>query len=205
MRVSAIKFVSQMRPGCCVPCAGEKVRPPVEAVREVVGSVEDEVVVVEQAEDDRHVVDREQPRRLVALAVEVLVMHVQRDRNEAPFLPLEGLLGAVVVPDGGGAAALHHQDQLLVEVAHGVQTLPRRDLDDVGAGGIARSLHIEEGPVTAHAVPPLERHLLQILDEESLDDRNSLTLLPLVEEGNIVHRGIYLFRRLGHVLLRICQ
>ena len=183
--------------------AGEEVRPPVEAVHEVVGRVEDELLVVEQAEDDGHVVDREQPRRLVALAVEMLVMHVQRHRDEAPFLPLEGLLGAVVVPDGGGAPALDHQDQLLVEVAHGVQALARRDLDDIGAGGVARSLHVEEGAVAAHAGPPLERNLLQVLDEEGLDDVNPLALLPLVEEGDVVHRGLDLLRRLGHVLLPI--
>src|SRR5215510_7926780 len=50
----------------------------IETIREITRRVENEVGIVKQVEDDRHAVDREKSRRLVALAIKVLVRSVER-------------------------------------------------------------------------------------------------------------------------------
>ena len=88
----------------------EVVRLAVEALREVVGRAEDEVDVVVEVDDRRGVGRRDEPRDLGARAVEVLVVGVQRDGEQRARAPLEGDLGAGVVPHLGGAVAGEDQD-----------------------------------------------------------------------------------------------
>src|SRR5262249_23520156 len=66
------------------------------------------------------------------LAPEVVhaVVGVLRGRPQAAFAPFERALGAILLPDLGGAGALEDQGELLVEVVLDVQRLTRWDLAD---------------------------------------------------------------------------
>ncbi len=182
--------------------AAEVIGLAVKAVDEVVGYIKDEVRIVEEVKDDRHAVDGEKPGRLITLAVEVLVPDVQRQREQAPLLPFEGLLGPFVVPNCRCAPSLENINQLFVELSLRLQALSSGNLAYVGAGCPSRPLHVDEGSLASGSLPMSQLNLFQILDKEGFDDRYALSPLPLVIVGNIVHYIFKLGCRLGHLDLQ---
>src|SRR5262245_45812420 len=88
----------------------------VETIREITRCVENEVGIVKEVEDDRHAVDGKKSRRLVTLAIEVLVRGVERQSEQTSVLPLKGLLRACVVPDSRRAASFKNKHQVFIEM-----------------------------------------------------------------------------------------
>src|SRR4029077_15579740 len=63
---------------------------------EIVG--ENEIQIVKQVHPERGAGYGKKPDGSISLAVEVLVRSVQRDREQAARMPLEGLLLAILLP-----------------------------------------------------------------------------------------------------------
>src|SRR5688572_17960148 len=59
---------------------------------------EDEIQIAQSIDHLRRVGQRHVPRALVSLDIEMLMPRVERRREKAAFLPLEGLLFATFVP-----------------------------------------------------------------------------------------------------------
>ena len=149
-----------------------------EAALEVVRGVEDEELVLVEVHHRRRVGDGDEARRLAARAVEVLVGGVERDREQRPRPPLEGDAGAGVVPDGGGAAPVQHQDHLLEQLPLGLELTPRRDLAHVAIVGGARGVVVDEHGRAAPPHPGLELHGAEVAHVEGADDVQALLLHP---------------------------
>ena len=132
------------------------------------------VRAAKQIENQRRRGHRQQPRLLIALAVEMLIPGVERHREQAARLPLEALLGAVSLPDRGRAAAVKNVDQRLVHMSLRIETLSRRNADDIGVIHIAGAVEHDVDPVASDAIPPFERRRVEILDEKSADHVDSL-------------------------------
>src|SRR5215831_5312120 len=77
---------------------------------------EDEIQVVKQVHHKRRVGDGKIPGRDVALAVEVLVVGVERNRKETPRMPFKSVLPAVSLPDGSCPVSFEYIDHLLVHM-----------------------------------------------------------------------------------------
>ena len=86
----------------------------IEAVGEIARRVENEICIVKQVKDDRHAIDGEKSRRLVAGAVKVLVPSIERQRKKTTLLPLEGLLHSFIIPDSRRASSLENKMQIFV-------------------------------------------------------------------------------------------
>src|SRR5260370_40190028 len=86
----------------------------------------------------------------------------------------------VVGPHLGGAAALHHHHDLLIHVALGIERAGARHLDDVAAPFALGAVELNEGAVAAHAVPALERHVLDAAHPDAAENRNALRLHVVV-------------------------
>src|ERR1035437_4157572 len=114
----------------------------------------------------------------------MLMPHVQRRREEAARTPFEGLLALLVQPDGGGAAAADHVDELLKEMALRRGALARGDLADIRIVDAAGAFQIDEDAVHALSGPRLHRNRVEVFDEEATDARQALASLPL-----LVRRG----------------
>src|ERR1700689_4266964 len=84
---------------------GEIIRLAGETVFEVVFGVEDEIEVFVEIDDRWRVGDGDVARGVLAGAVEMLVMAVERDGEQRPWAPLEGDARAGIVPHRGRAAA----------------------------------------------------------------------------------------------------
>ena len=149
-----------------------------EAVLEVVFGVEDEIDVLVEIDHRRRVGDGDVARRLLAGAVEMLVVAIERNREQRAVLPLEGDAGAGVVPHRGRAAAAQHQDHLLVELAVRDQALARRNFHHVAVVRGARGVVIEEHGIAAAARPGLELDGAQVLHIERRDNVEAFGLHP---------------------------
>ena len=86
-------------------------------------------MIFEQPHHGRRVGHGNVPRRLCAAAIEVLVRGVERDGEEAPGMPLEGLLLLLTVPDGGSAGARDYINGKLIHVMLCFGLASRLDLD----------------------------------------------------------------------------
>src|SRR6059058_606075 len=75
-----------------------------------------EIQVVKQVHHERRVGDGKISGRGMALAVEVLVVGVERNREETSRLPFEGVLLAVSLPDRGRPMSIEDVDHLLVKM-----------------------------------------------------------------------------------------
>jgi len=93
--------------------------------------VKDEVKIVIEVDDVRHVGAEEKPARLVGRAVEFLVPGVERDREQRPLFPLHGLFGLSLLPDHAGAPPLHRVHDGVIRMALGSELPLGRDLDDL--------------------------------------------------------------------------
>ena len=160
-----------------------------EAVPEDVGIAHHEIHVVEDVVDQRRVGDPEELRLPVARAVEMLVGGVHRDGEQAALLPLEALPLAVALPQGGGATAGQHVDELVVDVLLRVEALPRGNRHHEGVIEVPGSFQVDVDAVAALAVPPLHGHVLEVLDEVAPDHVHALGLDPAVV-GRVHHLGV---------------
>src|SRR6187401_2178976 len=95
--------------------ATEVFRIPIETIHKIPRRIEDKVLVMKKVEGDSHAVDREEPRRLVTLPIEVLIPGIKRQREKATLLPFEGLLRALIIPNRRGAPALENIKHVFIE------------------------------------------------------------------------------------------
>ena len=72
--------------------------------------------IVKQVHHERRAGYGKKPDRGVSLAVEVLVLRVQRNREQASRMPLEGVLLAILLPDGSGAMSVENIDHLFIKM-----------------------------------------------------------------------------------------
>ena len=138
---------------------------------------EDETLVVEQVQHDAEVVDRGEARGLGARAVEVLVMGVERQGEEALGAPLEAVLLAVMGLDRGAAMAREDVDHLFEEMALRRGLAAGCDIDDEYGDEIAPPLEVHQRAIGIEPGPGLGLDL-QKIDAQLLDDGNAFPLGP---------------------------
>ena len=87
------------------------------------------------------------------------------------------------MPNRGGSLAVDNIDRLFEEMALGLETLGGGDLANIAVIHLASAFHLEKGAVAAFALPPFQFYLSDVLDKESLDDRNPFVFHPFVVAG----------------------
>src|SRR5213594_699924 len=107
---------------------------------EIVG--ENEIEIVKQVHHERRASYSKKPDRGVSLPIEVLVLCVQRNREQASRVPLEGLLLTVSLPHRSGSMTVENINHFLIEVFLRSQLCSRRDFAHVAVVGSARALEI---------------------------------------------------------------
>ena len=178
----------------------------VEAVLEIVLGVEDELHVLVEIDHRRRIGDGDVARRRLAGAVEVLVPAIERDGEHRARLPLEGDAPALVVPHGGGAAAVEDQNHFLKQLALRLELLAGRDLADIAVVGGARGLVIDVDAGATAPRPRLELDGAQVAHVMRADDVETFAAHP-AQVRRVFFGGEFLrqlFRDdgvLGHALL----
>ncbi len=119
-------------------------------------TVGDEIGATEQIENQWRRGHRQQPRFLVPLAVKMLIPGVERHGEQAAGLPLERLLGAILLPDSRRAAPGENVDQRFVDMALRIEAFTRRDADDVSVVHVAGAVEHDAHTVAADAIPPFQ-------------------------------------------------
>ena len=175
------------------------------AVAELEIGVEDEFLVVERVHHQRQVGGGDEQRALAAAGVEMAVLGVERDGEQAARAPLEAALLAVGELDLRAAGAFEHVVDVLVEVALRRGRAAGRDVEHEHVGEIAAALEVQGRALDAVARPMGGRHR-EAIDAEVLGHREALALDP-VEIGvdavaglvGFAHRFLHdrLFRRVG--------
>src|SRR5262249_3924103 len=162
----------------------EKILRPGEALAERIGTVEDEIGVVDHVHDVRRR-GPAQEQRGRARRIHEPVVGVERDREQRALLPLERVpLALPFLPDLGGAAAFAHEPALFVEVPLHVERAGGGNFDEVKA---PQPLGAEELDIRAAAAEPLPRRQREILYAANPDtaiDRHALGL----HEAVVRHR-----------------
>ncbi len=115
--------------------------------------VENEIEIVKQVHHERRAGYGKKPDRGVSLPVEVLVLCVQRNREQAARMPLEGLLLAISLPHGSGAMSLENIDHLFIKMLLRFQLCSRRDFADIAVVGSAGAFEIDKCPQAAFIDP----------------------------------------------------
>src|SRR5207237_3285434 len=106
--------------------------------------VENEIEIVKQVHHERRAGYGKKPDRGVSLPIEVLVLRVQRNREQASRMPLEGLLLAISLPHRSGSMTVENINHFLIEVFLRSQLCSRRDFADITVVGSTRSLEIDK-------------------------------------------------------------
>src|SRR5262245_7121999 len=180
-----------------VPCIGHEVHRHLESPdlpfaaeivfflrRKTVGKneivVENEIEVVKQVHHKRRAGYGKIPNGGATLPVEVLVLCVQRDREQAAWVPLEGLLLAVSLPHRSGSMAVKDINHLFIEMFLRFQFCPRWDFAHVAVVSSARALEIDKCSQAALVIPRRNFQIAQVLDKKAAVDGNLLGLLPSV-------------------------
>src|SRR5512145_790665 len=104
----------------------------------------------------------------------MLVVSVERYREQAAGLPLKALFVPVVLPHAGGAASFENVIKRLVNMPLRIEILAGRDSDDVSIVEIARAVEHNVDAVTAHTVPPFEWKRVKVLHEEPANHIDAL-------------------------------
>ena len=133
------------------------------ALREVEGRLEDEFLVVEGVHHQRQVGGGDEQGALAAAGVEVAMLGVQRNGEEALGAPFEAALRAVSHFDLGRAGALQHVIDVLIEMALGLGGAARRQVQQEHVAEVAAALQMHGGALDAKARPHLR------LDREEVD------------------------------------
>ena len=104
----------------------------------------------------------------------MLIPGIQGYGEKTSRLPFEALFAAVGLPNRGGAATVENIDQRLEDVPLRIETLSRWNGANVSVIKITRPVQHDIDAVTADPVPPLERDGIEIIDEKSTHDVDSL-------------------------------
>src|SRR6266850_4358745 len=99
---------------------------------------------MKQVHHERGAGDGKKSDRGVSLTIEVLVLCVQRNREQASRMPLEGLLLAILLPDGSGSMSVQNIDHLFIKMFLRFQLCSRRDFADIAVVGSARAFEIDK-------------------------------------------------------------
>src|ERR671925_146288 len=105
---------------------------------------ENEIEIVKQVHHKRRAGYSKIPDGGVTLSVEVLVLCVQRDSEQAARVPLERLLFAVSLPHRSGSMPVENVNHLLIEMFLWFQLCSRRDFAHVAVVGSARAFEIDK-------------------------------------------------------------
>src|SRR5215813_9355656 len=143
---------------------------------EIVG--ENKIEIVKQVHHERRAGYGKISNGGVTLPIEVLVLRVQRDREQAAWVPLEGLLLAVSLPYRSRSMPFQNIDHLFIKMFLRFQLGSRRDFADITIVGAAGALEIDKCSQTAFTIPGRNLHFAQVFDKESSVDRDLLRLLP---------------------------
>ncbi len=130
---------------------------------------EHEALVVEGVHDEGQVGGRDEQRALAPAAVEMTVLRVERDREQAARTPFEALLAAVGELDLGRAGAFEHADHVFVEVALRRRRAAGRYLEKKHVGEVAAALEMHRRGFDAGARPHRSLDLEEV-DAVVLDD-----------------------------------
>ena len=163
----------------------------VEPIGERHGAVEDEFGAAVEVEGGRGVGRAVQPHRLFAAGVVQLVPGVERNGEDAPLLPFEGVLRLALVPDGGRTAPLQHEEYLLVHVTLDVERTPGRNLADEADCPLVvyeRTIErvggeVEQRGFRAGALPRLDVDGVDVIDELLRVHVQSFVGHPLLVRG----------------------
>src|SRR5262245_63997196 len=117
-------------------------------------------------------------RLRLAGAIEVLMPAIERNGEHRARLPLEGDAPALVVPHGGGAAAVEHQNHFLEQLSLRLKLLAGRDLADITVVGGARRLVIDVDAGAAAPRPGLELDGAQVAHIVRADDVETFAAHP---------------------------
>jgi hypothetical protein len=102
---------------------------------------------------------------------------IERDREQGAALPFERVaLGLPLLPDFGGAPALHHQHDLLVEMPLGMQCTGAGDFHDVHPPQAFGAVELDVAAAAAEPRPRLHRQVLHALDADAAKARHALRL-----------------------------
>jgi hypothetical protein len=160
----------------------------VEAVVEREGVVEHEAAVVEQVHHQRCGGDRVESGRLGPRGVEVLVVGVQGDGEQAAPLPLEVVPGVLAQPHLGGPPAAEHVHELLEHVPQGAELAAGRDLAHPGVVGAAGAVQVHEGGTATQPLPGRELDGVQVVDGHAPHHRDPLLSDPFLVRALLVAR-----------------
>ena len=141
--------------------------------------VPDEVLVAEDVEDERQIRDRDDPGGLGPAPVVVAIRAIQRDREEAPGLPLKGVPVARRRFDACASAAGENVHDLFVQVSLRRGPSSGRDLDDLHVDEVASTGEMRERALRFQSWPRRDVELEEI-EPESLVDRDRLLTDPLL-------------------------
>src|SRR6266481_10191111 len=115
--------------------------------------VENEIEIVKQVHHERRAGYGKKPDRGVSLPIEMLVLCVQRNREQASRMPLEGLLLAVSLPYRSGSMTVENINHLFVKMFLRFQLCSRRDFADITVVGSARAFEIDKCAQSAFIIP----------------------------------------------------
>ena len=149
-----------------------------ESIRETKGIVEDKLEIAKSVNHHRRVRQCQKPCRFIALRIEMLPPRIERRRKHTPFLPFEGLLASLFIPDTGGSASFDDIDELFEKIMLGVSFTLGGDFTDIGVAAPAGAQHIDKSPHRALALPRAEADRFQILDPQTVIHRDTFRLLP---------------------------
>src|SRR4029453_11078269 len=138
--------------------------------REAIGEgevvVENEIEIVKQVHHERRAGYGKKLDRGVSLPIEVLVLSVQRNSEQAPGMPLEGVLAAVFLPYGGSPVPVKNINHLLVKMFLRMQFCSGWDFTHIGIVGSAGAFEIDKCAQTAFLIPGRHFHFAQVLDKK---------------------------------------
>src|SRR4249919_1131074 len=106
--------------------------------------VENEVEIMKQVHHERRAGDGKISDRGVSLTIEVLVFCVQRNREQAARMPLEGLLLAISLPYGSGSMSAQNIDHLFIKMFLRFQLASRRDFADITVIGSTGAFKVDK-------------------------------------------------------------
>src|SRR6266705_1478406 len=115
--------------------------------------VENEIEILKQVHHEWRTGYGKKPDRGVSLPIEVLVLCVQRNREQASRMPLEGLLLAVSLPYRSGSMTVENINHLFIEMFLRFQLCSRRDFADITVVGSAGAFKVDKCPQAAFMIP----------------------------------------------------
>src|SRR6266550_2837615 len=147
----------------------------VEALREGVVVIEDEIGVPEHVDEERRVGDGHQAHWILA-GIDVAVPRIERRGKNGAFFPLEGEhVPRIALPELRASFSGQHERLLLEDVALRMGLASRRNLGDPRVHRSRGALQENVGAERAYALPRLELDLVHV-DRAALVDGNAFLL-----------------------------